>query len=67
LNISGAFVSLWDSQIAQGDWANASYSPPDRNWGYDSSLMTNPPPFTPIAVEIDNNAWSQEAKESLYL
>lgn len=65
LSIRGAFVSLWNSQIAAGNWkhgqqsANSQYTAPNRNWHYetDFSSGTNMPPFTPWAVEIRKKAW----------
>lgn len=59
LKIRGSFVELWNSQIAQGNWGSASYTPPNRDWDYDTSF-NNPnslPPFTPCAVEIQKVAW----------
>jgi len=59
LNITGSFVALWNSAIATGNWSNASYSPPIRNWNYDTSFnnTTGLPPFTPMAVEAQRIAW----------
>lgn len=68
-NISGAFINLWDSQVATGQWVYGgnNYTAPARNWAYDASLKTNPPPYGPIGVEIEAKAWWQEANESIYL
>ncbi len=65
LSIRGAFVSLWNSQIATGGWkygqqsSNSQYTAPNRNWNYDTDFSsgTNMPPFTPWAVEIRKKAW----------
>jgi hypothetical protein len=59
LNITGSFVALWNSSIATGNWSNASYSPPLRNWAYDTAFnnTSNLPPFTPMAVEAQRIAW----------
>ena len=59
LNISGAFVELWNTQVAQGRWPNTGtvYNPPNRFWAYDANLANNPPPFTPWAVEAQRGAW----------
>ncbi|MBI2173983.1 MAG: hypothetical protein HYU33_02160 [Candidatus Omnitrophica bacterium] len=61
LTIRGSFVSLWNSQIATGQWAygNPQYTAPVRNWQYDSMFEdgTTMPPFTPWAVEIVKGAW----------
>ena len=61
-NITGSFVSLWESQIATGDWINQRYSPPIRNWTYDTSFVsgTAMPPFTPSTVETVRGAWWQD-------
>ena len=65
LAITGSFVSLWNSQIATGDWkygqqgSNSQYAAPIRNWNYDTSFSsgTSMPPFTPWVVEIRKGAW----------
>jgi hypothetical protein len=61
MSITGSFVSLWNSQIAQGDWQYGSpyYTAPNRSWHYDTSFSSgvNMPPFTPFAVEIAKGAW----------
>lgn len=64
LSITGSFVSLWDSQIATGNWVygGMQYKAPLRNWNYDTSFSsgTTMPPFTPYAVEMVKTAWWQE-------
>ncbi len=64
LSITGSFVSLWDSQIAVGNWVygGSQYMAPIRSWHYDTSFSsgTNVPPFTPYAVEIVKGAWWKE-------
>lgn len=69
MNIAGSFINLWDSQIGTGQWIYGGnyYAAPIRNWSYDSSLQSTPPPFTPVAVEISTKTWWQESKESVYL
>lgn len=65
LTIQGSFVSLWNSQMATGDWeygqqsSHSQYTAPTRNWSYDQSFSsgTSMPPFTPWAVEITKGAW----------
>lgn len=68
-NISGAFINLWNSQVATGQWSYGgnNYTAPARNWAYDASLKTNPPPYGPVGVEIETKVWWQEASESNYL
>ena len=61
LSIRGSFVSLWDSQIAQGDWVygGSQYTAPGRNWDYDLDFndVSKIPPFTPHAVEAEALVW----------
>ncbi|MBN2097473.1 MAG: hypothetical protein JW714_03215, partial [Candidatus Omnitrophica bacterium] len=72
LNINGAFLALWDSAIAQGEWHYGSpgsgdswlaqYTAPRRIWNYDP-IFNNPltlPPLTPWAVQIQRVAWWKE-------
>jgi len=43
----GSFINLWRSKIATGRWGKSNvYSPPNRNWDFDSSLeeYDNQPP-----------------------
>ncbi|MBD3426306.1 MAG: hypothetical protein GF409_03630 [Candidatus Omnitrophica bacterium] len=58
LTIRGAFVSLWNSQIATGRWEDQSYSAPIRNWDWDSDYanLDDLPSYTPYAVEIQREA-----------
>lgn len=64
-NYSGSIVSLWHSQHAQGQWGCCGsspwhfYKPPNRNWGFDTMFLTNPPPGTPMVVEIIRGRWSE--------
>jgi hypothetical protein len=64
LSITGSFVSLWDSQIATGNWVYGApqYTAPLRNWHYDTSFSNgmSMPPFTPYAVEMVKGAWWKE-------
>ena len=60
LTITGSFVELWNTQIAQGAWGYGSpqYNAPTRAWNYDTSFnASNMPPFTPSAVEAQRGAW----------
>jgi hypothetical protein len=64
-NYTGSIISLWHSQNAQGQWGCCKslpwgyYDPPTRNWAFDPSFLSNPPPGTPMAVEILRGQWSQ--------
>ncbi|MFC1549089.1 hypothetical protein ACFL5E_03925, partial [Candidatus Omnitrophota bacterium] len=58
INIRGSFVSLWDTQVAEGSWGGASYGSGIRNWDYDSDFDTlaNLPAFTPQVVGLEKVA-----------
>lgn len=45
----GSLVSLYASQFAVGTWNGTYYSPPDRDWGFDTMFEdpTKLPPATP--------------------
>ncbi len=64
LIISGSFVSLWNSQIATGNWPGTGrvYNAPTRLWSWNASFGsgTTLPPFSPFAVEIVKGAWWKE-------
>ena len=60
LTITGSFVSLWNSQIATGQWiyGGSYYTAPKRVWSYDSTFSSGTlPPFTPWAVQMTKGAW----------
>jgi hypothetical protein len=61
LNVTGSFVEQGASQIAQGNWGGGYYSPPNRNWGFDTDFndLTKLPPFTPQVVRVVNLTWSR--------
>ena len=67
-SITGSFISLWNSQVATGNWvygqvgSNSQYTAPTRNWAYDTSFSSGAtmPPFTPWAVEMVKGAWWQD-------
>ena len=65
INYNGSIASLWHSQHAQGQWGCCGsqpwhyYKPPNRNWSFDTTFLTNPPPGTPMAIEIMRSRWSQ--------
>jgi hypothetical protein len=70
LTIRGAFVSMWDSQIATGDWDMTNYDAPNRDWDWDMDFasLDNLPAYTPYAVEIDRQAsWEGDFGESTYI
>ena len=65
LNYNGSLVALWHSQQATewfrccGDSGSNYYTPPNRNWSYDTLFDTNPPPGTPMGIIITRGHWSQ--------
>ncbi|MDF1544365.1 MAG: hypothetical protein P1R58_04605 [bacterium] len=61
-NWSGSMVNLWNSQQADGSWNGSYYSPPIRNWSYDTDLddPANLPPETPQVRVFQRTGWRQE-------
>jgi len=59
---SGSAVNLWYSQQANANWSGAYYSPPIRNWSYDTDLdnPANHPPETPTVRVFQRTGWKQE-------
>lgn len=54
---SGSMIELFTSKIATGEWDTGSiYSPPDRNWNFDSLFVDNPPPGSLDAVSLARGA-----------
>ncbi len=61
-NWSGSAVNLWNSVQANGTWTGAAYSPPIRNWQYDTNLddPNNLPPESPVVRVFQRTGWKQE-------
>ena len=59
---TGSAVNLWNSVQADSKWNGNYYSPPRRDWGYDSDLddPSNLPPATPMAQFFQRTDWKQE-------
>jgi hypothetical protein len=59
---SGSAVNLWNSRQADGTWSGAYYSPPNRDWSYDTDLdnPANHPPETPTVRVFQRVGWQQE-------
>lgn len=57
----GSIINLWRSRINVAIWGGSYYEPPNRNWGFDTDLLTpgNWPPGTPRAQTIQRGAWRQ--------
>ena len=45
----GSMVALFNSTVATGQWSNAKYSPPNRQWGFSTMFRDGrQPPGTPM-------------------
>jgi hypothetical protein len=54
---NGSMIELFTSKIATGEWDTGNiYSPPNRNWGFDSQFVDNPPPGSLDAVTISRGS-----------
>ena len=60
---SGSAVNLWYSQQADGNWSGTYYSPPNRDWSYDTDLddPANHPPETPTVRIFQRTGWQQRS------
>ncbi|MBN1213701.1 MAG: hypothetical protein JXA92_14100, partial [candidate division Zixibacteria bacterium] len=61
-NWSGSAVNLWNSVQADGTWNGTYYSPPNRNWAYDTDLddPTKLPPEAPVVRVFQRTGWQQQ-------
>jgi hypothetical protein len=61
-NWTGSAVNLWNSLQATGNWSGTYYTPPDRNWSYDTDLddPNKLPPETPSVRVFQRTGWKQE-------
>ncbi|MDH4157049.1 MAG: hypothetical protein OEW00_07225, partial [candidate division Zixibacteria bacterium] len=59
---SGSMVNLWNSAQADGSWNGNYYSPPIRDWFYDTDLddPNNLPPEAPVVRVFQRTGWKQE-------
>jgi hypothetical protein len=54
---NGSMIELFTSQIATGEWDTGNiYSPPTRNWNFDSNFVDTPPPGSLDAVTISRGS-----------
>ena len=54
---NGSMIELFTSKIATGEWDTGNiYSPPNRNWNFDSQFVDNPPPGSLDAVTISRGS-----------
>ena len=58
-NYSGSIIALWHSLQATGVWTGTYYTPPARNWSYDTLFNASPPPGTPQGVIMSKGRWAQ--------
>lgn len=58
----GSMVNLWYSTQATGLWGGSYYSPPNRDWAYDTDLddPANHPPETPTIRVFQRTGWKQD-------
>lgn len=61
-NWTGSAVNLWNSIQANGNWNGSYYSPPNRNWKYDTDLddPNKLPPESPVVRVFQRTGWKQE-------
>jgi len=55
----GSMIDLWFSQQATGNWSGSYYSPPNRDWAFDTDLLNpnNLPPGTPMVNIVQKVSW----------
>lgn len=60
-NWKGSAVNLWYSMQASGLWNGTYYSPPNRNWQFDTDLddPSKLPPETPVVRVFQRTGWQQ--------
>ena len=64
----GSMVNLWYSKQANGDWSGSYYTPPVRDWYYDTDLddPTKLPPETPVFRIFRRTGWSMKDVSHAY-
>jgi hypothetical protein len=54
---NGSMIELFTSQVATGEWDTGNiYSPPHRDWNFDSRFIDNPPPGSLDAVTVSRGS-----------
>jgi hypothetical protein len=58
----GSAASLWHSRQALSPWGTSYYSPPIRNWAFDTDFLNaaNLPPGTPMLNLMLKTSWNQK-------
>jgi hypothetical protein len=59
---NGSIICMYSSEVARGTWGKSNvYSPPNRNWGWDSMYSgLSGPPGTPRVYLITKRNWMVE-------
>jgi hypothetical protein len=62
LTYRGSMICLWASQQAVGNWEGTYYTPPNRNWAFDTDLAdpSKLPPGTPTLRVFQRAGWRQD-------
>ncbi|MDZ4816381.1 MAG: hypothetical protein SGI71_08970 [Verrucomicrobiota bacterium] len=56
----GSLVNLFASEQATNIWTSGVYSPPNRNWYFDTAFEQGSlPPGTPMVRSVKKSAWAQ--------
>ena len=57
----GSIIDLWYSRKATAPWGNGCYAAPNRNWSYDTDMLSpsNWPPGAPKVHTVQRGAWRQ--------
>lgn len=57
----GSAVDLWESEEATGLWGGSYYTPPNRNWAFDTDLLdvNKLPPGTPLISVVQKTGWRE--------
>jgi hypothetical protein len=69
LRYRGSFVSLNQTRRVNGTWGDQCYSPPDRNWNYDTDFnqAQNLPPLSPRFVYLRQERFSRDFERNASL
>lgn len=62
----GSAVDLWRSALATGTWGGSYYSPPDRDWSFDTDFLdpNKLPPGTPLISIVMKTSWREMTNPS---